>query len=700
MGTKNKILLAVLASALLGAGCSKSSSSSDSSTAASTALTISGSLSASTVAASSISGKPQGKVGVGAMSYTVTDLKLYGVAISSSGITASTVDLGSDGSFSLTLSNGKGALITLLFIDKTSCSDAANPATCDTAGTVKFVDSSKKDINGNDKSSSSIALTGDVSLGNIAIATDGTVSIPVTQISTVASTTAPAAGTAFDFSGVWAASKYDGTLPAGYKTIKTLEEQMASGGEGGGPLVGMPITLIRLTGKEFTPGSGCTSKTSCAADAGTNGDDLFAISIWGGGITTATVGAMSMPSQLAACGSGGLGNTGFTDADARFNAHINLDAAPTISGQSTILGLQYADYNWASAGTGFGGDPDTSGDAAHPNNLPWMKTGAQPPMWWSDGNGHFRVQKCFAQNIGDSSGPRAWVCESYEDVNDNNTFDSGTDTNVWQAGLGGGCFDSNGKPVQVDNWSAMTGAVCSQVTDASLPAGFHTNSCDYTNVDPDGSDGITSNGTTVVNNPAMNFTCRNSGGMFTNSTLTTEWTPSGSNWHRIVPKEQIVTNCHEVSDTLTRYRCYAEAMESGGGGGGGPENWGSCKKDYRFNWGATTPETFVMTEGRNKPDAAFITNMISYSPDGTSASVYDERKEVRTVGGDGKEAFCPIVRTTEIKVTKVTDTKLLFDLTEAGRVEGLENAACAAAAKTEFKYEVQMDKMMFYMDKM
>ncbi len=35
MGTKNKILLAVLASALLGAGCSKSSSSSDSSTAAS-----------------------------------------------------------------------------------------------------------------------------------------------------------------------------------------------------------------------------------------------------------------------------------------------------------------------------------------------------------------------------------------------------------------------------------------------------------------------------------------------------------------------------------------------------------------------------------------------------------------------------------------------------------------------------------------
>lgn len=694
MDLKTKILMAGLASAMLGVGCSKSSSSS-SDAAPSTSLKISGSLSASSLV-SKISSKAQGKVGVGAMSYSLTDLKLYGVAISSSGITAGTVDVNASGSFELTLPNGKGALITLIFLDKTSCSDASNPATCDTAGTVKFVDSGKKDINGNDKSSSSVALTNDVSLGSLTIAADGTVAIPLSNITSSTTTNQPAAP--FDFSGVWTTAKYTGTLPSGYKTILTMAEQQANGG-GGGPAEGMPITLIRLKGKEFTPNSSCTSKTSCADSAGTNGDDLYAISIWGGGIASYDMGnSVTLPSQLAACGASGKGHTGFTAPDARYSAHINLDAAPTISGQGTSLPLEYADYNWAGTPSGFGGDPTTSGDTGHPNNLPWMKTNAEPPAWWSNGSGQFKVQKCFAKDI---SGQRAWVCESYEDVNNNNTFDSGTDTNVWQAGLGGGCFDSDEKPIQVDNWQAMTNAVCTQTAGSGLPSGFNTNSCDYTNVDPDGSDGISVNGTTIVNKPAMNFTCRHSGGMFSNSGLTTVFTPSGgSNWHRIIPKEQLVSHCHEVSDTLTRYRCYAEALHSNGGGGGGPSSWSSCAKDYRFNWGATDPANFVMTEGRNKPDAAFITNMINYSPDGTSASVYDERKEVRTVGGDGKEAFCPIVKTTEIKVTKLSETRLLFDLTEGGRVEGLDNAACAAAAKTEFKYDIQLEKMMFYMDKL
>jgi hypothetical protein len=670
-------------------------------------LTISGTLASAFVPAS-VSNDLHVKVG--AMAVAVSDLKLYGVAISSSGITANSVDLGTNGSFSLTLNNAKGALVTLLFVDKTTCSDSANPASCDSVGAVKFQDSSKEDLNGNPKESSSIAITSDVSLGSLSINDDGEVVVPVSSISSSVSTTAPTAGTAFDFSGVWTIGKYTGALPAGYSTVKTPQE-MSSGGDGGGPMAGMPITLIRLSGKEFTPNGSCVSETNCPSTAGTNGNQLYAISIWAGGIANYNMGFdmgggnTMLPSQLAACG----GKTGFTDIDARFNAGVNLDSpAPTISGQGTSLALSYGPYQWITSKTGYGGDSATAGDLSNPNNQLWMKNNATPPQWQQDPNDStkFRIQSCKAIDFSHSSVQHTgWSCTNYLEKGGNSTsYDSGTDEVVYNIGLSGGCYDAAGKPVQVD-WDVLqnisSGVQHSQGAASGLPTGFYTNTSTFTNIDPDGPNGIRVNKdgqeVTVINRSAMNFVCQHTGGVF--STLGSPWTvPTMTQGVYPKPLEEVVSFCREIKDTLTRYRCYADNFHQDGGGDG-PAKWGTCEKQYHFNWGADTPAEFVMSHGRNKPDAAFITNLINYSPDGASASVYDEEREVRTVGGDGKEVFCPIVRTTEMKITKISDTQLLLDLSEGGRVEGLDNQACAAAARTEFKYDIQTKKFMFYLNK-
>lgn len=679
MGTTFKLLTATLASAMLVAGCTKSSSSGGDGGATSTAVTISGSLSSATAMSMNSLNKAQRKINVGAMSITVTDLKLYGVAMSAAGVSASSVDLTAEGAFGLTLDPAVGAMVSLLFIDKTTCTDVANPATCDSAGVVEFLDSSKTDMDGNPKRTQSVVLNGSVSLGQLSIDTDGKVIIPLSQIAAVTTTTSVSSSLAFDFTGVWTVAAYDAALPSGYQTSKTLAEQMTSQGDGGGPMIGMPITLIRLAGKAFTKDGNC-SKSVCPSTAGTVGtEDAYGISIWGGGIASTTLGegnqSMTMPSAIHACGD----RLGFTSDQARFDAGLHLDAAPSITGQGATLALDFGDYVWVQK-TGFGGDPS-------PNNQPWMKTNAAP--WQQD------VQSCNAKTIGNET---AWVCESFIDANSNNTFDSGTDTTVYTAGLGGGCFDGNGKPVMVDNWG-QTGiqGTCVDNTDGTLPAGFKSNVCTFTNQDPDGSDGITNGGSTaVVNNSAMNFTCKNAFGVFDDSALTTAHN-FGNTWQPMRPKIQQVSYCREITDTLQRYRCYAHAYWSNGGDG--LESWSTCAKQYRFNWSAADASSFVMTDGRNKPDAAFITDVITYSPDGLTMSVEHDEKEVRTVGGDGREVFCPVVRSTKIKATKISDTKILFDLVEDGRVEDLQNEACVAAAKTQFRDDLRGSKILFYMNK-
>ncbi|MCM2278131.1 MAG: hypothetical protein NDJ89_08645 [Oligoflexia bacterium] len=641
------VLCAVAMTAFM--GCSKTLEE----TAVDTSIKISGALSTGTSLYTQNQSTMR-RIGIGsginlAMA-SLSDLEVYAIAFTTPPVIA-TADLNdATGAFELTLPGAKGAFISLIFRDKTDYT---------TVGTVEFVDSSKTDLDGNTKSSTSIAFNDSVSLGSITMSSDGKVQIPVSTVQAATVSTSVSAAVAFDFSGSWTMGAYDGTLPTGYTTTTdSMENGMPNG---------MPITLIRMAGKAFTPGAGCT-EGSCASTDGTIGtEDRFAISIWGGATTPVTLGTFTVPAAITACGD----KLGFTAAQARAHG-IHLESAPTING----LTIDFGAYTFQTKAD-FGGDPA-------PNNEPWMKTGATPR--------DPKVQNCGPVTITHNSVDyTAWYCESEMDSDDDGTV---YETTVYTAGLGGGCFDSASKPVMVDNWSAIYPDNCVSNAGTDLPPGFKSDTCTYTNKDPDGSDGISSGGTAVVNNPAMNFTCTHTFGIFTDSSLTT---PYSGSFHQMRPKSTTYATCAEIPDTLPRYRCYAENYWSGGGDG--PDGWATCSKRYNFNWAATDPANFVMADGRDKPDAAFLTELIDYLPDGKTAIVEHKEHETRTIGDNGKNVFCQIERMTKLKISQISATKLLVDLQESSQMMDLDNAACVAAAKTEFQKDVKGEKVLFYLNK-
>jgi hypothetical protein len=645
-------ILALLAITAM-TSCKKSSSTDSSSTAASTDLVISGTLAAAASSAK-VTGSVQKMAQNAAMAVSLTDLEFYAIAFTSPPAIA-TGTVNADGSFTTTLTGAKGSAVTAIFRDKTDNSQV---------GVVVFQDTSKKDLDGNAKESSSIVLSDSVSLGAITLGTDGKVTIPVSQIeSQIASSDAVAAGTAFDPTGVWYMKAYDGTVPTGYQTV---------GAAGGGPTVGFPLTLIRFTGKDFTPGTGCTSKTACAATAGTDGSDRYALSIWG---------------DTAANGIGGCGyKAGFTGDEARYKAHLNIATWPTVSGTAIAEGA----YSYVKA-TGFGGD-------AAPFNLDWMKTGA---------TAQHPVQDCRPTTV---AGKNGWACKSDRYLNDG--WPGTVDTSAavgWNVGVeGGGCLNATTlKPVNVTNWSSLGMGTCTNVdSSATYGAGFTTNTCTFTNVSPDGTAA------------AINITCSNINGQFVDNAgapdFTTPITSSVSGWanrHLGMPKTLLAQGalCSSAGSsttaaTLSAYRCYAEAYWQGISSA----TETACMRDYNFNWAARTAAEFADDSGRGKPKNAFITNILNYSTDGQTATLEDEEKEKITVNtGANSSTFCEVSRRTILTFKKVSDTRLLVDLKESGQMQSTA-AACIGAAKDalagknvgggDLQRTLQPQNMIFYVD--
>lgn len=672
----NSILKAIIALAGAGlfAACSGSSSS-KAPDAPNTTLTISGALatSSSVASISNVTGLKAGrpiKNGVSEKgsnnafaAVTLSDLKFYAIAFTTPPVIAEAA-LSATGEFSVDLPGAKGASVTAIFKD----TDGG------TVGTVVFEDSSKKDMNGNAKQSSSVVLTDKVSLGNITLGTDGKVVIPVAQIASQTTTTAPAAGVAFDFTGTWTAKAYDGTLPTGYTTAQAASQ----GGEGGGPSIDFPITFVRMAGKDFTPGASCTSESACSAESGTVATtDAYALSIWGG----------TFAQGIGACGS----KLGFTQDQVRFHGRINVPSLPAVAGNA----ISFGPYVYG-VKSGFGGD-------AAPFNKPWMKTGATASRSQHDCR-PYTITKT------DSSTAEGWACKSKEMTGQWPGTQVGSNIG-WQVSVrGGGCINTTtSKPVNVTDWSNIGfSANCTRSAASGFPTGYFQDVCTYSNVDPDGA-GATG---------TINMQCTHIGGQFTDNAGVPSSTAYsfGSGTYlgqpvELVASGQLCSSLGSSTDaaTLAAYRCYAEAYWQGGGG-----QSSDCDRDYRFNWSATTPAQFADDSGRGKPQNAFLTNVLNYSADGLSASLEDEITETVTVPtGANSSTFCQVGQRTVISIKKISETRLLFDLKQTGQMNSTD-AACqgiaktvlaAIAAGTQYNGEGDLDhllreqKMLFYVDK-
>ena len=654
----SKLILGLMAASLI-AACTKKKTE-EATTGSSSDLTISGKLASnSSASVASALGKRHYKPDdVSTMAVSLSDLQFYAIAFTSPPQIA-TATVGDDGSFTATLAGAKGASVTAIFKDKNDGSQV---------GVVVFQDSSSKDLNGNDKESSSIVLSDSVSLGSIALGSDGKVMIPVTQIaSQVNQSDSVAVGTAFDPTGVWYMKKYDGTVPTGYKSIDVC----SMGGDGDGPCIGFPLTLVRIAGKKFTPNSGSCSKSAspvaCADSDGTVGtDDRYAMSIWGGNFSQG----------IGSCGA----KIGFSADEARAFGQISVSSLPSIGANAISFGA----YQYSTP-TGFGGD-------AAPFNLPWMKTGA---------TASHQQQDCRPVKVNNQY--EGWACKAKVKEGNWPGTDVAGPVYGWQVGIqGGGCYETaTNKPVNVTNWANIgVSANCTQ-TDVSSTygAGFSTHTCVYTNVSVDGT------------SAAKNITCKHTGGQYSdNSGAPSNSALSLSSGQYLGQPENLVNQgalCSSIgsatnSAKLAAYRCYAEAYWNASKGSTG------CLREYNFNWAATTPADFAKDSDRGKPKMAFLTNILSYAADGQTATLEDEEINKITVNtGANSSTFCETSRRTSLTFKKVSATRILVDLKQKGQMNSTD-AACQGAAKDalagknvgggDLQHILTPQNMIFYAD--
>lgn len=571
-----------------------------------------------------------------------------------------TVDLGADAA---------GTAITVTFVNENT--DAV-------VGEVKFTDATSTDLNGNPKADSAVVATGSLQLGNIALAEDGTISVPKTTVAAAIEEVAVNVATAFDPTGQWAMGAYDKTLPVGYETVGAVDPQ-----DPGSPHIGFKLTLARFTGKEFTPtGNNCAKNasgtiTSCPVTSGTVGtNDRYVLSIWGGDYSQ----------SIGACG----GTTGFTADEARGYGRTHLTSLPSISGSAISFGA-------------YGFDSVSGGTGVAPYDQHWMVTPASATAMHEESD-------CRPLTVsGTTKMINAWACKAAVMYGTQPGTPVSAGTKAWMVGLqGSGCINADtNKPVNVTNWGAMTSCLNQQVASSTEVIGFRSETCTYANVDPDGSMGPQT---------AINIKCSHSGGQFNDNMnspdFSSPYVPSGNEF--IGQPEKLLQQghqCHTAGSSSTArvlagYRCYANAYYQNRDGAGG----NTCARDYNFNWQATKPEDFVRRDDfKGRPKNAFLTNILNYAADGKSAMLEDESAEsVQIQGSSESNSFCKVVRKTQISMKSISATKILFELKEFGRMASTE-AACLAAAnsaitadqshESELTWMLKPQKMIFYINK-
>lgn len=655
MGIKLKSTIIGLA-ALAMAACSSGGGSSGggSSTDTTNSLTLSGTLSARNLNALSRNS---------AFSVSLSDLEIYAICL---GVNPDIdqADVGSDGTFSVTLTCETGSAVTALFRDKTSFA---------TVGQIVFENTDEKDLSGNTEQSSSVVLTESVNFGSITLGDDGKIVIPVSTIADKIDDTPVSSSAAYNFNGVWQFSGI--TLSTaqtadGYTTAYAgCDMNTGVGCDEPGIPAGFKISLLRYEGKDFTPntdgtcnlsddGGGTFSGACPHGTGGTTGTAAkFAISVWEGPETGAQSG-------ITACGD----KTNFTDDEARKFGQIDLDGyTPTIGSKT----LTYQRITWTTP-TGFGGD--TCADDATYCAQPWHK---------NDATSNWDIFDCQTKTVtgSDTKNYTVRYCKATADYNaDGADMDAEQDQEIYMAhveGFGGGCLNSSSKPLMVSNWANITPTGMPTEV-ASAIAGITIMSSTYTGADPDG----------AGPQPSQNFTCSFSNGMFTESAgnftaLTTAQKDSGIMDVQFTPVVSSGDFCKDIATgsddglRLERYRCYAQAYHQNNriqrpGGG--------CDKEYRFNWAATDPDQFVMDAGRDKPKANFMTNIVKYSSDGGTIFVNDESTEAIMVpAGDSNMVRCDVGRNTNIVMTKKTSSTMLFDIQEYATLKS-SDATCIAAA--------------------
>lgn len=473
-------------------------------------------------------------------------------------------------------------------------------------------DSSKKDLNGAAQVSNSATYSKSADLGAVSFDPNaGEVTVPKSAISASVSDDAASTGVVFDPTGAWTIGAVDFALPSGVKG------PCAGGGGGGGggnncngPPDGQSIYLKLWKGSQIVGGA-----------------DAFGLQVW------------ESPSQFSACGSKiGLTPAIKTSIGVDFSANGSADAA----------------FSFVSSVANF--HDDVSGLTGTVNLTNNWKMDTAKAQWDINPNCGPRDM-----TIGGITYSNSWVCGP----------DSASN---YQAQLGGGCVDSAGNPVQLQDWSTIT--------------------CGAQVINSDGIRSTTCSGNAMINSVSKAVTCTNKWAV-TNASYNVLPSPSASFTWADMNSSKVAQNtlCSAIptgtqSGQIAQLQCYANYYERSG-----LERSGACLPKVEMDWSATSAANFVSVD-QIRPSGLVFFEQFKPFTDGNGGTMVTRQEHYDGVQVNGNSwVNCRVIETGGLTIKKLSDSKLLATYQQSTVTTSLSKPACLA------KFNGARESFMFYLTK-
>ena len=471
-------------------------------------------------------------------------------------------------------------------------------------------DSSKKDLNGASQISGTTTYTRDANLGSV------TFDPNAGEVTVPKSNIADAVNDTAPSS----ASVFD---PTGTWTISAVDFTLPSGvkgpctggGGGGGGCQGPPdgqaIYLKLWQGLQTATGA-----------------DIHGLQVW------------ESPSQFASCGSKiGLTSAIKTEIGVDFSANGSADAP----------------FSFVSSVASFN-DQITSATGTVNLTDNW-KMDTATAQW----------------NINPNCGPRDITIGG---ISYNNAWICGPDlANNYQMQLGGGCVqDSNGSPVQLNDWSGI--------------------SCGSMSVDGDGIRTMSCTGSAMINSVSTAVTCSNKWVVTDSAYAVISSSGTNFNWNDMNASQiSSGTLCSAIpsgteSGRIAQLQCYAHYYYMSG-----MERASACLPRIDMDWSATTSANFVIVD-EIRPSGLIFFEQYKPFADGNGGTMITRQEHYNGVQVNGNSwVNCRVIEIGGLTIKKISDTKMLATYQQSTVTTSTTKPACMA------EFTGARETFVFYINK-
>lgn len=244
----------------------------------------------------------------------------------------------------------------------------------------------------------------------------------------------------------------------------------------------------------------------------------------------------------------------------------------------------------------------------------------------------------------------------------------------YQAQLGGGCQDLEGRPVQLQDWSGIS---CGSMTTASN--GIRTVSC---------------TGSATINSVTKSVTCTNKWAVTDSSYVVQTSSGVNFNWTDL-NASQIASNtlCSSIStgtesQKIAQAQCYAGYYDRSG-----MREANACLPRVDMDWSATTAANFIKVDNIRPNGLVFFEQYKPFS-DGSGGTMVTRQEHYDGVQVNGNSwVNCHVIEIGGLTIKKISDTKLLATYQQSTVTTSTSKPACLA------EFNGARETFMFYLTK-